>query len=904
MELKKTLNLPETDFPMKANLPKREPNFIKFWDEKDIYKSSINKRKGSKKFVLHDGPPYANNNIHLGQAMNKIIKDITVKYKMLKGYYTPYRPGWDTHGMPIENIVIKEFKDQSDRLKIRKRCREFAKEWVSIQLEEFKRLGVLGEWDNPYITMSGYYEGTELYILSDVVRNGYVYRDYMPVHWCPTCTTALAISEIEYEILESPSLTFTMKGEKFKALIWTTTPWTIISNLALAVHPDHTYVIIEVEGNHILLAMNLLEENVKKIGWNGYKIIREIKGEELEGEKFKHPFFDKSSPILLARFVTMDEGTGIVHIAPGHGREDYFLGKEYGFDVFSPVDERGKFTNEVPEFKGLSTREASDKVIKILENKGRLVHIEEIKHNYPICWRCKEPLIFRATEQWFLSVDHNNLRDKALDVVDRTKWHPPQSQQRMFAAVKERPDWCISRQRIWGVNIPAFFCSKCEEPLLRSDVIEYVAELFKKGSADEWFEKDVSELLPEGVSCGKCGNSEFKKGMDILDVWFDSAVSSFIALEEEYWPSNMYLEGPDQHRGWFNSSLMMSMALKDKPPFDTVVTHGWVLDETGQSMHKSLGNVTSPAEIIDEFGADVLRLWIASVDWTQDVRYGREAFQRLVDAYRKIRNSFRFMLGNIHDFTTKDLLSKDKLLPIDKYILIEFNDLKKIVDMEYESISYHRAYRAIYNFIVSILSSFYLDILKDRLYVEGKDSHMRRSAQSVLYYITKDLAILLAPILSFTCEEVWQTLFPDDSVFLYDFPDYDKHSDDDLELKIKFDKLLKVREEFHKVLELAQEDNFIGNSLEASVQIKSNIPEIVEYEEYLPELLIVSDVYLLDKIDTEYTYDGEFGSYGVTKAKGVKCKRCWVYSESVGNSKDYPDLCDRCIGVVKGGEFD
>jgi isoleucyl-tRNA synthetase len=904
LDLKKTLNLPETDFPMKANLPKREPNFIKFWDDKDIYKRSIKKREKNEKFILHDGPPYANNNIHLGQAMNKIIKDITVKYKMLKGYYTPYRPGWDTHGMPIENIVIKEFEDQSDQLKIRKRCREFAKEWVSIQMKEFKRLGVLGEWDNPYITMSGYYEGTELCILSEVVKNGYVYRDYMPVHWCPTCMTALAISEIEYEILDSPSLTFTMEGEKFKALIWTTTPWTIISNLALAVHPDHTYAIIEVEGEHILLALNLLEENAKKIGWDDYKVTKEIKGEELEGEKFKHPFFDRSAPVLLARFVTMDEGTGIVHIAPGHGREDYFLGKEYGFEVFSPVDERGKFTDEAPEFKGLSTREASDKVIKKLKDKGRLVHIETITHNYPVCWRCKEPLIFRATEQWFLSVDHNNLRGKALDVVNRTKWHPPQSQQRMFAAIKERPDWCISRQRIWGVNIPAFFCSKCGEPLLRPDVIEYVAEIFKKESADEWFEKDVSELLPEGIRCSKCNSSEFKKGMDILDVWFDSAVSSFIALKEEDWPSNIYLEGPDQHRGWFNSSLMMSMAIKDKPPFDTVVTHGWVLDETGQSMHKSLGNVTSPAEIIDEFGADVLRLWIASVDWTQDVRYGREAFQRLVDAYRKIRNSFRFMLGNIHDFTTKDLLSKDKLLPIDKYILIEFNNLIKTVDIEYESISYHRAYRAIYNFIVSILSSFYLDILKDRLYVEGKNSHMRRSAQSVLYYIAKNLAILLAPILSFTCEEVWKTLFPDDSVFLNNFPDYDELSDKDLELKTKFDKLLKVREEFHKVLEPAQEDNFIGNSLEASVQIMSNIPEIVEFEEYLPELFIVSDVHLLDNINAEYIYDGEFGSYGVTKAKGVKCKRCWTYSESVGNNKEYPELCERCVGVVKGGEFD
>lgn len=903
LDLKKTLNLPQTDFPMKANLPECEPKFVKFWDENEIYKKALKRREGNKKFILHDGPPYANNNIHLGLAMNKIIKDITTKYKMLKGFYTPYRPGWDAHGMPIENIVIKEFKDQSNRLAIRKRCREFASNWVSIQMEEFKRLGVLGEWDNPYITLSNHYEGTELQMLSDVVNKGYVYRGHMPVHWCPTCTTALAISEIEYEILDSNSLTFTMEGEEYKALIWTTTPWTIISNLALAVHPDYTYVIVEVDGEHFLLAQNLLLYNVKKTNWKDYKIVAEFKGEELEGKKFKHPFLDRESPVLLARFVTMDEGTGVVHIAPGHGREDYVIGQSYGIDIFSPVDENGKFTEEAPDFEGLSTEEASEKVIKVLKDKGSLIHIETISHNYPVCWRCKDPLIFRATEQWFLSIDYNNLRDKALEVVNRTKWHPPQSEQRMFVAVKDRPDWCISRQRIWGVNIPAFFCSNCNEVLLEPDIIDYVAEIFKRESADAWFEKEAKELLPSTRKCKKCGNSEFRKGMDILDVWFDSGVSSFIALSEDEWPSNMFLEGPDQHRGWFNSSLMLSMVIKEKPPFDTVVTHGWVLDETGQSMHKSLGNVTSPTEIIDEFGADVLRLWIASVDWTQDVRYGREVFQRLVDAYRKIRNSFRFILGNLYDFTSSDMLSLDKLLPFDKYILVELNNLLRVVDKEYESISYHRVYREVYNFIVSTLSSFYFDILKDRLYVDGKDSLKRRSAQTALYHIVKSLAIIISPILSFTSEEVWQTLYPDESVFLSDFPNYKEPSEKDLELKTKIDKLLKIRDEFHKALEPAQEDNFIGNSLEAAVQIKSTLPELLEFEEYLPEFFIASEVSLLDKIDAKYTYDGENGSYGVNKAKSLKCKRCWVHTTSVGENDEFPDLCERCIDVVKGGEI-
>ena len=901
MNLKETLNLPHTDFPMRAKLPLREPQFIKFWDENEIYDRVIKKREGNKKFILHDGPPYANNNIHLGQAMNKIIKDITVKYKFLKGYYTPYRPGWDAHGMPIENIVIKEFEDHSDILAIRKRCREFASNWVSIQMQEFKRLGILCDWSNPYITLSNHYEGTELYMLSSVVRKGFIYRGYMPVHWCPTCRTALAISEIEYELLDAHSLLFTMEGEEFEALIWTTTPWTVISNLALAVHPDHTYVIVESDGKRFLLALNLLEENSRKAGWKDYKIVKEFKGKELEGFQFKHPFLDRESTIQLARFVTIDEGTGVVHIAPGHGREDYFLGKGSGLEIFSPVDENGRFTDEAPGFEGLSTEEASEKVIEILKGEGNLVHVETITHNYPICWRCKDPLIFRATEQWFLSVDHNHLRESALEVVNNTTWHPPQSEQRMFAAVKDRPDWCISRQRIWGVNIPAFFCSECGEPLLEPDIIEYVAEIFKKESADAWFKKESSELLPSNSQCKNCSSSEFKKGMDILDVWFDSGVSSFIALNDADWPSNMYLEGPDQHRGWFNSSLMLSIAMKDEPPFDTVVTHGWVLDESGQSMHKSLGNVTSPAEIIEEFGADILRLWIASVDWTQDVKYGKEIIQRLIDAYRKIRNSFRFMLGNLHGFTEDDIIPLVELLPFDRYIFSELNRILQVVDGEYNSLAYHRVYREIYNFTVSTLSSFYFDILKDRLYIEGEDSYKRKSAQTVLYYLTKYLAVILSPILSFMSEEVWQTLFPDDSVFLSDFPLYQEPTEEEIELKVKLDKLLKVRDEFHKALEPAQEDNFIGNSLEAAVQIKSDLPELREYKEYLPEFFITSEVNLVDKVDARYTYDGEYGSYGITRAPGEKCKRCWVYSTSVGKDKEFLELCDRCIEVIRGG---
>jgi isoleucyl-tRNA synthetase len=889
---------------MRADLSKREPEFVQFWEKNEIYKKALNKRKKGKKFILHDGPPYANGHIHLGQAMNKIIKDITVKYKMLKNYYTPYRPGWDAHGMPIENIVIKNFKAEDNIINIRKSCREFASKWIKEQAKDFKRLGVLGEWGNPYVTMSNGYEGMELELLAEVVDRGYVYRGYMPVHWCPSCETALAISEIEYKMMDSPSLTFTMTGERYDALIWTTTPWTIISNLALAVHPDFTYVIVEADNRKFLLAESLLSKNAEKAGWNNFKIAEKCKGKELEGIGFKHPFTDRDSVIRLANFVTTDEGTGIVHIAPGHGREDYILGKEVGLDIYSPVDEKGKFTSEAKGFESLSTDEASEKVIEVLKERGSLVHSGKVQHNYPICWRCKTPLIFRATEQWFISIDHNDLRKKALEVVRKSEWYPPQSEERMFAAVADRPDWCISRQRKWGVNIPAFFCKKCGEAILDKNIILKVADLFKKKSADVWFSLEPESILGKEFKCESCGSSEWEKGLDILDVWFDSGISSFGALEKEDWPSNMYLEGPDQHRGWFNSSLMLSLAIKDTAPYDKVVTHGWMLDEEGQSMHKSLGNVTAPSEIVEEFGADILRLWIFSVNWSADVRYAREIMQRLVDAYRKIRNSFKFMLGNLGDFTEEDRLEVNELLPVDRFVLIKLNRLIKEADKDYNALHYHKVYRKVYDFIVSTLSSFYLDIIKDRLYVEAKEGKKRRSAQTVLFELTKNLAVILSPVLSFTTEEVWRELFGGDSIFLADFPVFSEGGDSDEELLRKFEKVLEVRDEFHKVLESAQEDGFIGNSLEAKILIKSDLKELKELKEYLEEIFIVSEVNFTSEINSEYSFEGKLGSYGVEKAEGAKCSRCWMFSVDVGNNREFETLCERCIRVIKGGNFE
>jgi isoleucyl-tRNA synthetase len=889
---------------MKANLTEREPECIKFWDKNNIFKKVLKKRKDGQKFILHDGPPYANGHIHLGQAMNKIIKDIMVKYKMLKGYYTPYRPGWDAHGMPIENIVIKKFKEENDILNIRKSCRKFASKWIKEQKKDFKRLGVLGEWENPYITMSKEYEGMELELLAEVVDKGYVYRGYMPVHWCPTCETALAISEIEYKMMGSPSLTFTMDGKEYEALVWTTTPWTIVSNLALAVHPDFKYVVVEVNKKKLLLAEGLLDANAKKAGWDKFEIVDKFKGSVLKGKSFKHPFADRESVIRLAKFVTMDEGTGIVHIAPGHGREDYVLGKEEGLDIYSPVDEKGKFTSEAAGFEGLTTEQASDKVLEILKKKGNLVHMGNIEHNYPICWRCKTPLIFRATEQWFISIDHNDLRKKALEVVRSNDWYPPQSEERMYAAVSDRPDWCISRQRKWGVNIPAFFCKKCGKAILNKNIILKVAKFFKEKSADVWFELIPEEVLGKDFKCEECGSSEFEKGLDVLDVWFDSGVSSFGALEKEDWPANMYLEGPDQHRGWFNSSLMLSLAIKGKAPYDKVVTHGWMLDNEGQSMHKSIGNVTAPSEIIEEFGADILRLWVASVNWSVDVKYGKEIMQRLVDAYRKIRNSFKFMLGNLNDFNESDKLAKDELLPVDRYVLIKLNSLIAEVDKDYDALYYHKVYRKVYDFIVGTLSSFYLDILKDRLYVESKEGIKRRSAQTVLFELTQKLAVMLAPILSFTTEEVWKNLFEGDSVFLADFPKIHELTEKDRELLNKFEKVLEARDEFHKILESAQEDNYIGNSLETKVIIKSDLKELKDLEEYLEEIFIVSKVDLKSEINSEYLLEGDLGTYGIEKAEGEKCSRCWMFKDSVGKDSEFDTLCERCIGVIRGGNFD
>uniref|UniRef100_A0A7C4UF22 Isoleucine--tRNA ligase n=1 Tax=candidate division WOR-3 bacterium TaxID=2052148 RepID=A0A7C4UF22_UNCW3 len=906
MNYKNTINLPKTEFQMKADLIRKEPLILKKWEEMKIYEKMVSKRKKNKKFVLHDGPPYSNGNIHLGQALNKILKDAINKFYSLKGYYTPFVPGWDNHGMPIERKVVEEVGKDKDPILIRKKCREFASKWVKIQMEEFKRLGVFADWDNPYLTMNPSYESKELELFADIVKKGFVYRGFMPVHWCPVCETALALSEIEYKILPSPSIYFTMEGKDFDALVWTTTPWTIISNVALAVNPHINYVVGEKNGRKYLFAEALFDTIVQKINFEGIKVVKKFRGSELEGMIFKHPFIDRNSPMILGDFVSTDEGTGIVHIAPGHGREDYEVGKNYNLQVLSPVDEKGRFTDEAPDFKGLSTDEASIKVTEILKNNGRLLLSETIEHSYPRCWRCKTPLIFRATDQWFLSVDHNNLREKALKEIEKVRWHPEESINRIYASVKERPDWCLSRQRIWGVNIPAFYCENCGEVLLEPDLIKFVAERFKEKNSDIWFEEPVERLLPEGTKCPKCGSDKFRKETDILDVWFDSGISSIVVLDENEWPSEVYLEGPDQHRGWFNSSLMVSMILKDKPPYKNVITHGWVLDEEYRTMHKSLGNVISPDEIVKKYGAEILRLWALSIEYTQDVRLGDEILQRLVDSYRKIRNTIRFMLGNTDDFDENIKINEEDLFPQDRFILLKFEMLLKEVEKDYGEFLFYKVYRNILNFITDELSSFYLDILKDRLYTWGKNSKGRRSAQFVLYSILRRILVILSPMLSFTAEEAYGFIKgkKEESVFLEDFPSGRELNEDEKEFIQEFGRILKIREEIQKPMESARRDGFIGNSLEAKIIINGDKDLLNKYISYLPEIFIVSKVEIMENPEGKYKFKGEYGEYAVDRAEGKKCERCWVYSESVGNDAEHPTLCSKCSDVIRRKDYE
>ena len=776
MDYSKTVNLPKTNFLMKANLPQKEPQILDFWKKTDIYKKLTEKNKGKKKFILHDGPPYANGHIHLGTALNKILKDIVVKYKLMSGYYAPYIPGWDCHGLPIEYQLMKDLgknKAAVDKIEFRKKAADFAMKFVAIQRDEFIRLGCFGDWENPYLTLKNGYESTIISVFRKLLKEGYIYRKLKPVYWCASCETALADAEVEYADHVSPSIFVKFPVTKFppslttyhlplttSVLIWTTTPWTLPANVAVAFQPSIDYVIAEVaDGERYVFAEARLEYLKKNLKISDCKIILKIKGSQLEGITFQNPVVSRESVGVLADFVSLDEGTGIVHIAPGHGEDDYIVGLKYNLPIVSPVDDKGRFTEDVKDFEGENVFAANEKIIKFLEEKKMLLGRQDISHSYPHCWRCKKPIIFRATKQWFLSVQNKNLREQLLESVKKVNWVPQYGENRIKGMLEVRPDWCLSRQRLWGTPLPIIYCSDCDEPILDKNILEKIEKIISQYGSNKYLEMPIKEILTENIKCKKCGSENFKKSDDILDVWFDSGVSSFAVLMTNKalaFPADLYLEGSDQHRGWFQTSLIPSVALEKTPPYKNVLTHGFVVDGEGKKMSKSLGNVIVPQDIMKKYGAEILRLWVASENYQDDIRLSEEILTNVIDAYRKIRNTIRFMLGNFNGFTEKDKISYDELLDIDKWMLSKLQRLIADLKTGYDNYEFHKVFRLIYNFCIVELSSFYFNMLKDRLYTFNKKSKERLSAQTVIDEIFCKLLPFLAPFISFTAEETYQ----------------------------------------------------------------------------------------------------------------------------------------------------
>ena len=915
MDYKNTLNLPNTKFSMKANLPQREPDIEKTWKDMDLYSKIKEARFSNQKYILHDGPPYANGHIHIGHALNKTLKDMVVKYKTMHGFYCDYIPGWDCHGLPVEHQLFKKLKkrkDQVDQVDFRKKAFEYAMNFVSIQRDEFKRLGLFGEWDKPYLTTDKDYEVAIINSFAKLVEAGYIYKGLKPVNYCYRCETALAEAEVEHDDHISPSVyvKFKLNSNDYKEtsiLIWTTTPWTLIANVAVAVHPDSEYLLVQIKNEKIILAKQLLDSVKEKASLENCKILSTLKGKDLENITYDHPFGLRQGKVVLADYVSMDEGTGCVHTAPGHGQDDYLTGVKYGLETVMPVDEKGRFTDEAGEFAGENVHKANDAIIEKLKSLNALLLADSISHSYPHCWRCKNPIIFRATEQWFMSIDHNNLRDKILEKIKILKWYPAQGEERISSMVGNRPDWCLSRQRYWGVPIPVFMCKSCNEWIADSKLMEYFADIVKEKGTDAWFELDAKDLLPDGYKC-TCGKSVFQKGEDILDVWFESGVSHQGVIREREtlsYPADLYLEGSDQHRGWFQSSLITAMAIEKDASFKSVLTHGFVVDGTGRKMSKSLGNVIAPQDIIKHYGADILRLWVASCDYNDDIRISDNIIARLTEAYRKIRNTARFILGNLYDFDpTKDRVSYDDMREVDRWAVSRARQLIKDVDGFYESFIFHKVYHSLYNFCVTDMSNFYLDIIKDVLYTFKKDSAQRRSCQSAMYEILTMIVTIIAPILSFTAEEIFQSMPKEkdspESVHLLLWPDKANLKTDEL-LEGKYEKIKKIRDVVLKMLEAKRTSGIIGSSLEAKVTLYIQSDEIYSFVESfnkdLPALFIVSqaevkkDKALPDALSDEMMPDL---FVLVEKADGEKCDRCWNYSITTGKNSDYPKACQRC----------
>jgi isoleucyl-tRNA synthetase len=926
MDYKSTLNLPKTQFPMKANLPQREPEFLKKWEEGRIYQKLREIAKDRPKWILHDGPPYANGHIHIGTALNKILKDFIVKSRNMAGFNGEYVPGWDCHGLPIEHQVDKELGSRKASYTIgekRRLCRKFATEYLNIQREEFKRLGVMGEWENPYQTMSYGYEATIAREFGRFVGKGSVYRGKKPVYWCASCETALAEAEVEYDDHESPSIYVkfpavsdfgerfpALKGKKVFVLIWTTTPWTIPANLAIAFHPEHTYAAAETGGEVWIAAEALLEQVMAKGKVPEYRVVAKIPGKEFEGLKCRHPFLERESVLILANYITLDTGTGAVHTAPGHGQEDYESGLQYGIPIYSPVDDQGRFTPDVAFFAGKYVFEANEDVIRKTREVGALVHTEPYNHQYPNCWRCKNPIIFRATEQWFISMERNDLRGKALQEIDRVKWIPHWGHDRIYGMIRNRPDWCISRQRAWGVPIIAFTCKGCGELLLEERLAAHVSAIFEKLGADAWFDLPEKDLLPPGTRCPQCRKEEFTKETDILDVWFDSGVSYAAVCEKRpnlKSPADMYLEGSDQHRGWFHSSLLAAVGTRGRAPYDSVLTHGFVVDGEGRKMSKSFGNVIVPDEVIGRYGAEILRLWVAAEDYRDDIRISEEILSRLSEAYRRIRNTCRFLLGNLYDFDPeKDAVADARLLEIDRWILLRLQKLIARLREAYSAYEFHVVFHALHNFCAVDLSALYLDILKDRLYTSPPFSVERRAAQTALHKILDAMVRLMATVLSFTAEEVWE-LLPGarkraESVHLTLFPEVETcYLDENLEAK--WNRLLEVRGEVSKALELARKEKLIGNALEGAVILHAPpglLSFLRENQHLLKELFIVSEVSIADEPPPGAFESQEIEGLKVLirRTAGRKCERCWIYDPKTGGTPEYPGACPRCSAAL------
>lgn len=942
MEYNKTINLPTTQFQMKADLPNREPQIQKRWEEMKLYEAIQEKNKNEPRYILHDGPPYANGNIHMGHALNKILKDIIVKFKLMEGFNVPFVPGWDCHGLPIEYQLLKSLglrKEEIDRVGFRKKARAYAQEFASIQKEEFKRLGIFGDWEKPYFTMSYDYEAKIIEIFKRLVGQGYIYRGKKPVYWCANCETALAEAEVEYSNHTSHSVYVKFPLKKLgkdketklqlptSVLIWTTTPWTLPANVALAFHPQYEYAWVKLSPSDsslkkeiIIVAKELISNIMEKLGIKNYDILKVWQGKDFEGIVCSHPFMGRDSVGILADFVTLKEGTGIVHIAPGHGQEDYQIGLKYELPVLALVDVKGKFTKEVPQFSGMDVFSSNKLIIEKMQNSSHLLFSEEIVHTYPHCWRCKKPIIFRATAQWFLDVDKNKLRERILKAIRKVEWIPKIGENRISSMVKERPDWCLSRQRYWGVPLPIFYCKNCGEPLMSEESISAVQDLFLREGSDAWYIKREEEILPKNIKCPKCKKREFVKEKDIMDVWFDSGVSHEAVLREREnlsWPADLYLEGSDQHRGWFQASLIPAIALEKKPPFKSVLTHGFVVDGEGRKMSKSTGNVIAPQKIIEKYGAEILRLWVASEDYREDIRISSEILGHLVDGYRRIRNTFRFLLGNLNDFNISKKVKYKEMSEIDQWVLHRLQELISQVVDDYESFELHRVYKAIHNFCTTELSSFYLDVLKDRLYTFDRNSLPRRSAQTVLYELVVSLIKLTAPILPHTAEEAWQMIpeVKEVSVFLTNLPGVEKKYWNE-RLAKKWEKILLLRKSVMKVLEIARKEKIIGSSLEAEVDLYTQEKKLAtllhNYQRDWNETLIVSEVKILQEMPSVSSGIGKDKSevmmkseemselyIRVRRAPGKKCVRCWNWNPTVGENREHTQLCARCVQVVK-----